>query len=109
LSPGSPIRLTKPDVAAPGVNIVSSVLGGGFASMSGTSMATPHVAGLAAMVLQKNASLSPTMVKRLISDTCEPLENTPNQVGYGIINAYTSMLRAVGIAPRAIAAGVGAD
>lgn len=109
LSPGSPIRLTKPDVAAPGVNIVSSVLGGGFGSMSGTSMATPHVAGLAAMVLQKNASLSPTMVKRLISDTCEPLENTPNQVGYGIINAYTAMLRAVGIAPRAIAAGVGAD
>jgi hypothetical protein len=49
------------------------------------------------------------MVKRLISDTCEPLENTPNQVGYGIINASTAMLRAVGIAPRAIAAGVGAD
>ncbi|HTT32141.1 MAG TPA: S8 family serine peptidase [Methylomirabilota bacterium] len=108
LSPASPIRLTKPDVTAPGVNIVSSVLGGGFASLSGTSMATPHVAGLAAMILQKNASLAPTMVKKLISDTCEPLENTPNQVGYGIINAYTALLRAVGIAPRAVTAGVGA-
>jgi serine protease AprX len=105
LSVTSPIRLTKPDVVAPGVNITSSVLGGGFAPLSGTSMATPHVAGLAALVLQKNASLSPTMVKKLISDSCEPLDNTPNQTGFGIINAYTAILRAVGIAPRAIAAG----
>src|SRR5262249_22842933 len=40
LSPGSAIRWTKPDRAGPGVNIVSSVLGGGFAAFSGTSMAT---------------------------------------------------------------------
>lgn len=105
LSAGSPIRLTKPDVVAPGVNIKSSVLGGGFALLSGTSMATPHVAGLAAMILQKNASLTPTMVKKLISDTCEPLDNTPNQTGFGIINAYTALLRAVSVAPRAVAAG----
>ena len=106
LSPASPIRLTKPDACAPGVNITSSVLGGGFASFSGTSMATPHVAGLAALILQKNASLTPTMVKRLISDTCEPLDNKPNEVGFGIVNAYTAILRAVSVAPRAVAAGV---
>jgi subtilisin family serine protease len=68
-------------------------------------MATPHVAGLAAMILQKNASLSPTMIKKLVSDSCEPLDNAPNQTGFGIINAYTALLRAVGIAPRAVAAG----
>ncbi len=107
LSPASPIRLTKPDVAAPGVNIVSSVLGGGFAALSGTSMATPHVSGLAALVLQKNAGLTPTMVKKLIEETCEPLENTPNQVGYGLVNAYAAVLRATMAAPRAVA--IGAD
>ncbi len=105
LSAASPIRLTKPDVSAPGVNIRSSVLGGGFGTLSGTSMATPHVAGLAAMILQKTASLTPTMVKKLISDTCEPLENTPNEVGYGIINAYTALLRAVSATPRVLAVG----
>jgi len=107
LSPASPIRLTKPDVAAPGVNIVSSVLGGGFTALSGTSMATPHVSGLAALVLQKNAGLTPTMVKKLIEETCEPLENTPNQVGYGLVNAYAAVLRAAMAAPRAVA--IGAD
>ncbi len=106
LSPASPVRLTKPDLAAPGVNIVSSVLGGGFASFNGTSMATPHVAGLVALILQKNASLSPTMVKKLLEDTCEPLPPlTPNQAGYGLVNAYAAVMRAVAGAPRAVAAG----
>jgi serine protease AprX len=104
LSPGSPIRLTKPDVSAPGLNIVSSVLGGGFAALSGTSMATPHVSGAAALILQKNANLTPTMVKKILEETCEPLENTPNQVGYGLINAYAAVMQAAMSSPRALAA-----
>jgi len=105
LSPSSPIRLTKPDVSAPGLNIVSSVLGGGFAALSGTSMATPHVSAVAALVLQKNANLTPTMVKKILEETSEPLENTPNQVGYGLVNAYAATMRAAMGAPRALAAG----
>jgi serine protease AprX len=105
LSPTSTIRLTKPDLSAPGLNIVSSVLGGGFAALSGTSMATPHVSGVAALVLQKNAGLTPTMVKKLLEETCEPLENLPNEVGYGLVNAYAAVMRAVMGAPRALAAG----
>lgn len=104
LSPASPIRLTKPDVAAPGVNITSSVLGGGFASLSGTSMATPHVSGVAALVLQKNANLTPAMVKKILENTAEPLENTPNEVGYGLVNAYAAVMQAIASAPRALAA-----
>src|SRR5262249_5369021 len=95
LSPASSIRLTKPDVSAPGVNITSSVLGGGFESLSGTSMATPHVAGVAALILQRNPGAAPTMVKKILEDTCEPLENTPNEVGYGLVNAYAAAIRTV--------------
>ncbi len=102
LSPASLTRLTKPDLCAPGVNIVSSVPGGGFGSLSGTSMATPHVTALAALVLQKNPGISPTWVKKLLEDTCEPLDYTPNQIGYGLVNAYTALTRAV--AARAAAA-----
>jgi serine protease AprX len=93
LSPASPIRLTKPDVAGPGVNITSSVLGGGFASLSGTSMATPHVAALAALVLQKNPTAKPMMVKKLLEETAEPLLNAPLEVGYGLVNAYSALMR----------------
>jgi subtilisin family serine protease len=94
LSPGSPLRITKPDVSAPGENINSSVVGGGFASFSGTSMASPHVAGLAALMLEKNPDMLPRMVKKLLEDSCEHVAFTPNQVGYGVINAYAALIRA---------------
>jgi serine protease AprX len=93
LSTGSPIRLTKPDLAAPGVAIVSSVLGGGFAPLSGTSMASPHVAGVAALVIQKNPTARPMMVKKLLEETAEPLPYPPNQIGYGLVNAYSALMR----------------
>lgn len=94
LSSGSPIRLTKPDVCAPGVQITSSILGGGFGPLSGTSMATPHVSGVVALILQKNPGLTPAMVKKLLENTGEPLPLPPNQVGYGLVNAYGVVMRA---------------
>ncbi len=96
LGPSSDIRLTKPDLAAPGVAVMSSVLGGAFAAFSGTSMASPHVAGLAALVLEKNRALTPRMVKKLLEDSCERVVFAPNQTGYGIVNAYSALLRATG-------------
>jgi serine protease AprX len=103
LSPTSAIRLTKPDVCAPGVQITSSVLGGGFGALSGTSMSTPHVAGVVALILQKNPALTPAMVKKLLENTGEPLPFPPNQTGYGLVNAYGVVMRAGVAVARAAA------
>lgn len=53
----------KPDLTAPGVNVASSVFGGEFAFFQGTSMATPHLAGVAALILDGFPAASPAEVK----------------------------------------------
>ncbi|WP_326504107.1 S8 family serine peptidase [Rothia nasimurium] len=62
---------TKPDVAAPGTNIGSAGVGAGtdMAVMSGTSMASPHVAGVAALVREANQSYSAQQVKAAIMNS----------------------------------------
>jgi subtilisin family serine protease len=91
--PGEP-WWTKPDVCAPGVNIYSTVLNNKWDSMSGTSMATPHVAGVAALMLEQNPDLSPQMVKNLLKHTAESLKDKYSrfQAGDGVVNAYTAVL-----------------
>lgn len=59
------------DVAAPGVRILSTDVGGGTSIKSGTSMASPHVAGVAALMLGANPTLSPTDVRRILMATGE--------------------------------------
>ncbi len=61
----------KPDVSAPGVNIVSTAVGLGYkgTTLSGTSMAAPHVAGVAALVRQRHPTWSPEAIKAVIVGT----------------------------------------
>ena len=61
----------KPDLVAPGVNVLSSVTNGGFAFFSGTSMASPHLAGAAAVVLSQHPTWQPWQVRSAITNTAD--------------------------------------
>lgn len=71
------------DLCAPGVNIVSSVPGGGFESKSGTSMASPHVAAAAALLLFQNPSQTPAQIEKKLRDAAEDLGNSGWDRYYG--------------------------
>jgi thermitase len=79
-------------VAAPGSNILSAVPENGYDFKSGTSMAAPHVSGLAALMLSKNNRLHAGAVKKIIVNTCDPFPQTPqNVIGKGRINAMQAV------------------
>ncbi len=102
----------KPDISAPGSDIYSSVPGGGYATMSGTSMAGPHVAGLAALLISARPNLAgqPDALEQLITRTAAPVVdpvqtcgNVPssqipnNSYGWGRIDALAAYRAAVEI------------
>lgn len=83
------------DVAAPGLRVYSTFRGGGYVFMSGTSMASPHVAGLAALILSRNPGLPPAQVRQLIEATVTDLGPTGRDIyfGHGRINAYLALTK----------------
>src|SRR6266567_1238049 len=66
----------KPDITGVGVNVYSSVPGAQFAMLSGTSMATPHTAGAAALVVQLHPSWSTDQVKSALVTTAQRVVTT---------------------------------
>jgi hypothetical protein len=87
----------KPDIAAPGVSTRSSVPGG-YSSYDGTSMASPHVNGVMALMLSANPDLSSEQVKTIIYDTAVDMGSTgkDNDFGYGMIDAIAAVNVALG-------------
>ncbi|WP_026477278.1 S8 family serine peptidase [Alkaliphilus transvaalensis] len=67
--------MIKPDVSAPGVSINSTIRDGQYGSKQGTSMAAPHVAGAAALILQANPHWGVEEVKAALMNTAENLIN----------------------------------
>jgi len=102
----------KPTITAPGVDVISTrvvaplpVLGAQddaqhiepaylpfYTTMSGTSMATPHVAGIVALMLDANPALSPGQVKHILEKTATPMPGRQAwEVGAGYVNAYAAV------------------
>jgi serine protease AprX len=98
----------KPDISAPGSSVRSSVSGGGYNTASGTSMASPHVAGMTALLISANAALAGQVddLEFIMTDSAlhltsaqdcggYPGDQVPNAVfGWGRIDAYSGYLLA---------------
>jgi bacillopeptidase F len=102
--PAAGTRIAKPDLVAPGVDIVSTVPGGGYAAWSGTSMAAPHVAATAALVREAAPGLSPAEVmdvlRRTVVDRGAP--GVDPDYGHGMLDVPAALAAVGGIpAPSA--------
>lgn len=112
-SSAGPVRNTdeiRPDIVAPGYQTFSTVpefindknleeddYSAAYGRMSGTSMAAPHISGVAALILQENPDYTPAEVKAVMMNTSENLNNfrddeySVHQQGAGRVNAYEAV------------------
>ncbi len=85
--------LTSVDVGAPGVSIYNTWPGNGYAWLSGTSMATPHVSGVAALILSLHPDWGYAEIKNRLFGTVRPITALEGKtVTSGVINAYEATL-----------------
>lgn len=98
-----PLVYSKPDVAAPGVDIYSSIPGGQWEAWNGTSMATPHVAGAMALLMGKPGKLASepktqraNLVQSLLISTVKELGEAGQNHRFG--HGRIDVLRAMGYA-----------
>ncbi len=84
----------KPDIAAPGVSVRSSVPGGGYTTYSGTSMAAPHINGVVALMREANPNIGVEEIKEIIFQTAYDLGDPgeDNDYGWGMVDAYEAVL-----------------
>ena len=91
------------NVVAPGVDILSTLPNNQTGYKSGTSMACPHVAGVAALILERNPELTVTQVNSIINTNAKKLSGVNfnvtkadgswnNEYGYGLVDAYSSVI-----------------
>ncbi|MDR3607305.1 MAG: S8 family serine peptidase [Oligoflexia bacterium] len=89
----------RPNVVAPGVNVISSVPGGKYAADSGTSMAAPHVSGVAALLYQQSPKATIEQIEERLMATAIRLDGTPGDLsannisGAGRIDALQALAR----------------
>lgn len=89
------------DISAPGVNIYTTVRGGGYGVVSGTSFAAPIAAGVAALMFSVNPSISPGDVETILKSTAVDLGNAGYDMyyGWGRISASAALKTLISSAP----------
>jgi subtilisin family serine protease len=93
LLPSSNWGKARVDVAAPGENIFSTLPGGKYGYMSGTSQATAFVTGMAALLLSQDPTLKPTQIRELIMASVDKLPQLKDKlVTGGRVNAYAALM-----------------
>ncbi|ATH91335.1 S8 family serine peptidase [Bacillus glycinifermentans] len=96
----SPYDEVKPDLSAPGVSIRSAYPGHRYATMDGTSMATPHVSGVVALMRQADPNITVDEIEHILRKTAKPLtdktfKSSPNNgYGYGLVDALKAFKEA---------------
>lgn len=115
----SPDLTLKPDIGAPGGSIYSSypLEKGGYATLSGTSMSSPHVAGAVALLLEARPNTPSQAVRGILQNSADPadwwgypgvgyIDNVHRQ-GAGMLDIYEAILSTTRIEPAKISAGEG--
>ncbi|HVC88376.1 MAG TPA: S8 family serine peptidase [Gaiellaceae bacterium] len=108
----TPVSLQmKPDVSAPGVEVLSSLPRGVFQTLSGTSMATPHVAGAAALLQERHPGWTVAQIKSALEQTGDPVMSTTGaevpstREGGGLINLVRADNPLIFAAPTSLSFG----
>ncbi|MCW2955870.1 MAG: peptidase, partial [Thermoleophilia bacterium] len=83
----------KPDISAPGSSITSSVPGGGYATLNGTSMATPAVTGVMALIMGKHRDITHDEIYQAITSSALDIDAAgyDYNTGHGLIDAEAAM------------------
>jgi hypothetical protein len=79
------------NLVAPGSNILSTALNGGYKSASGTSFAAPQVAAIAALIWSKYPDFTRQQVIDIIHSTADRYPNKHTEYGYGLVNAHRAL------------------
>ncbi len=80
------------DIGAPGNVILSTQINNRYRTLSGTSMATAHVSGVAALIISKRPSLTHDEVRQILLSTTDPITESPELVGAGNLNAAQALI-----------------
>lgn len=103
--PGDRDLVLKPDLAAPGSYINSTMPNGLFEEKSGTSMAAPHVAGAAALLKQQDNNRTPDAIKSLLVNSSKDLQQSILLQGSGRLDVLAAASANLTLSPQSISFG----
>ena len=97
----------KPDLVAPGVDVLSTVLGGEYGRSSGTSMASPYVAGVAALLVAAHPDWTPARIKSALVNMAIPFDGEEVMTqGTGLVSLERAMESDLSVAPTQVNFGL---